>query len=96
MATRDDGKTSPFMDDPDLQNNIDSEKKKPIIRDSVLNPNMNQQQQAGDPPKCTAAQTTTAARTTTAAASTSRSATNSPTTRAPNRRTSSRTGTSPV
>jgi hypothetical protein len=27
MATRDDGKTSPFMDDPDLQNNIDSEKK---------------------------------------------------------------------
>jgi hypothetical protein len=49
MATRDDGKTSPFMDDPDLQNNIDSEKKKPIIRDSVLNPNMNQQQQAGNP-----------------------------------------------
>ncbi len=49
MATGDDGKTSPFMDDPDLQNNIDSEKKKPIIRDSVLNPNMNQQQQAGDP-----------------------------------------------
>jgi hypothetical protein len=27
MATRDDGKTSPFMDDPDLQKNIDSEKK---------------------------------------------------------------------
>jgi hypothetical protein len=49
MATRDDGKTSPFMDDPDLQTNIDSEKKKTIIRDSVLNPNMNQQQQAGDP-----------------------------------------------